>query len=236
VSIVRFSLLILFCPALATAQVNECAEVFSECKEDCALEFSSVRPEVQKKLGKCLKKCVKKQTSCEERELETRTNNLDPGSLDKAPASSEVDENGMPTRTSGRAAAKEDLRDDTAPPAAPTPRKAAAPSEEPRAARDEVRDAEVPKSSRTQLKTDEKEARVSEPVRKPEPEPVATSPKPEPRKKLDEDVRDDGARKAEPVARREEPPPPKKADKKKDDLPPAPAKPKEEDHDDLRNY
>jgi hypothetical protein len=25
-------------------------------------------------------------------------------------------------------------------------------------------------------------------------------------------------------------------DKKKDDLPPAPSKPKEEDHDDLRNY
>lgn len=237
VSIVRCSLLILLCPAVALAQVNECAEVFSECKEDCALEFSSVRPEVQKKLGKCLKKCVKKQTSCEERELETRTNNLDPGSLDKAPASTDVDDNGMPTRTSGRPAPKDDLRDDTpAPPAAPTPKKGAAPSEEPRAAREEVRESEVPKSSRTQLKTDEKEARASDPVRKTEPEPAVMTPKPDTRRKLDEDMRDDGARKAEPVARREEPPPPKKVDKKKDDLPPAPSKPKEEDHDDLRNY
>jgi hypothetical protein len=73
-------------------------------------------------------------------------------------------------------------------------------------------------------------------VPKTEPEPAVMTPKPDTRRKLDEDMRDDGARKAEPVARREEPPPPKKVDKKKDDLPPAPSKPKEEDHDDLRNY
>lgn len=239
----RSLLLLSVIPALSLAQVNECAEGFSECKEDCALEFSSVRPEVQKKLGKCLKKCVKKQTACEERELETRTNNLEAGALDRAPGSSDVDENGMPNRTTGRGddgAARrvpaDELRDDRAALAETnTPARKAAP-EPSKPPRGEVSDTELPKSSRTQLKTDEKApAAVAEKPVSRDAEPAAVTSKPEPRKKLDEDVRDDGTRRDAPVARREDPAP-KKVEKKKDDLPPPPAKPKEEDHDDLRNY
>ncbi|MDX2011335.1 MAG: hypothetical protein SFW67_14135 [Myxococcaceae bacterium] len=240
----RSSLLLIVVPALSLAQVNECAEGFSECKEDCALEFSSVRPEVQKKLGKCLKKCAKKQTACEERELETRTNNLDQGALERAPASTDVDENGMPNRTtgrsdegSGRRAPADDLRDDRGAPAEPTAPARKATPEPNKPPRAEVSEQELPKSSRTQLKTDEKEpAPVTEKPARRDPEPVVMTPKPDTRKKLDEDVRDDGPRREESVARREEAPAPKKAEKKKDDLPPPPPKPKEEDHDDLRNY
>jgi hypothetical protein len=231
---VRLVFLSVFVSAASFAQVNPCTEAFSECKEDCALEFSSVRPELQKKLGKCLKKCSKKLTTCEERELETRSNNLDEGALDKAPASGDVDENGMPNRTSGASSKRDELREEKSAESAAPPRKATeAPARPPR---DEVSDSELPKSSRTQLKTDEKDARpVAEKPASPEPKPIVMTPKPETRKKLDEDVRDDGPLKDEPVARRDEPAP-KKVEKKKDDLPPPPPKPKEEDHDDLRNY
>ena len=230
-------------PFAAVAQVNECAEVAAECKEDCSIEHSSLKPDAPKKLNKCLKKCQKKFTTCEERELETKNNSLEAGSLDKSPVSGDVDENNMPTRTAvkkakttdaeeKRAPLSEDLRDDRPAPA-PEPAKNAkkpkADEAEARAPREEVRESELPKSSRTALKVDEKDAKKEPPpaAKKSESEPVATTPKAETRK--EEDLRDDRPK--------VEPAPVKKGDKpKKDDLPAAPPKPKEEDHDDLRNY
>lgn len=238
----RVLFLTLLTPLAALAQVNECAEVAAECKEDCSIEHSSLRPDAPKKLNKCLKKCQKKFITCEERELETKNNSLEAGSLDKSPVSGDVDENNMPTRTAvkkakttddeeKRAPLSEDLRDDRPAPApAPEPVKTAKkPKAEEAAPKEEVRESEIPKSSRTALKVDEKEAKKEPPpAAKPsEPEPIVMKPKAETRK--EEDLRDDRPK--------VEPPPVKKGDKpKKDDLPAAPPKPKEEDHDDLRNY
>ncbi len=254
----RLLALLLLLPFTAAAQVNECAETFSECKEDCSLEHSSIRPDAPKKLNKCIKKCQKKFTTCEERELETKNNSLEAGSLDKSPVSGDVDEHGMPTRTTvtkskstddedRRPSPGDDLRDDRPAPApveeAPKKTKKAKASEdsESRPPREEVRESELPKSSRTELKVvDEKKAEPPAPVatKKSDPEPVASkntgsepivmTPKAESKKPVEEDLRDDRPRTTEP--------PPKKTEKKKDDLPPAPVKPKEEDHDDLRNY
>lgn len=253
----RLLALLVLLPFAAAAQVNECAETLSECKEDCSLEHSSIRADAPKKLNKCLKKCQKKFTTCEERELETKNNALDNGSLDKSPVSGDVDEHGMPTRTAvtkskstddeeRRPSPGDDLRDDRPAPApveeAPKKTKKAKASEESesRPPREEVRDSELPKSSRTELKVvDEKKKEPPAPVvsKKSEPEPVAAkktddaivmTPKAESKKPVEEDLRDDRPRASEPPA--------KKTEKKKDDLPPAPAKPKEEDHDDLRNY
>lgn len=241
-------------PFTALAQVNECAEVFSECKEDCSIEHSSLRGDAPKKLNKCIKKCQKKFTTCEERELETKNNALEAGSLDKSPASSDVDESGMPTRTAvkkskstddeeRRPSPGDDLRDDRPAPApAPEPKKSAKapkaePVEERRAPREEVRESEIPKSSRSELKVDpkeeKKEARAEPPPpasKKGEPEPIVMTPKADSKRPVDEDLRDDRPRASEPA------PPPKKTERKKDDLPPPPPKAKEEDHDDLRNY
>lgn len=253
----RLLCLMVLLPFAAVAQVNECAETFSECKEDCSIEHSSIRGDAPKKLNKCLKKCQKKFTTCEERELETKNNSLDNGSLDKSPVSGDVDEHGMPTRTAvtkskstdddeRRPSPGDDLRDDRPAPApveeAPKKTKKTKASEESesRPPREEVRESELPKSSRTELKVvDEKKKESPPPVaaKKTEPEPVASkktddaivmTPKSESKKPAEEDLRDDRPRASEP--------PPKKTEKKKDDLPPAPAKPKEEDHDDLRNY
>lgn len=254
----RLLALLLLLPFTAAAQVNECAETFSECKEDCSLEHSSIRPDAPKKLNKCIKKCQKKFTTCEERELETKNNSLEAGSLDKSPVSGDVDEHGMPTRTTvtkskstddedRRPSPGDDLRDDRPAPApveeAPkkTTKKAKAEDSESRPPREEVRESELPKSSRTELKVvDEKKKEPPAPVatKKSDPEPVASkktesepivmTPKAESKKPVEEDLRDDRPRATEP--------PPKKTEKKKDDLPPAPVKPKEEDHDDLRNY
>lgn len=237
----------------AVAQVNECAELASECREDCSIEHSSIKGDAPKKLNRCLKKCQKKFTTCEERELETKNNALEAGSLDKSPVSTDVDEQGLPTRTAVKKAKStddeerrpspgDDLRDDRPAPAEEAPKKssksAKAAEREPPPPREEVRESEVPRSSRTQLKVDEKEAAKetkkaeAPPARRPEPEPVAASSKPEPKpepKRVEEDLRDDKPR-AEP------PPPPPKAKSRPDEPPPPKPKPKEEDHDDLRNY
>ncbi|MBE2252059.1 MAG: hypothetical protein IAE78_21165 [Myxococcus sp.] len=239
----RLLLVVMMVPLSALAQVNECAEAAAECREDCSIEHSSLRPDAPKKLNKCLKKCQKKLITCEERELETRTNSLEAGSLDKSPVSGDVDENNMPTRTAvkkakstdeeeKRAPLSEDLRDDRPTPAEPvkTAKKPKSDDAEARPPpREELREAEVPKSSRAALKVDEKEApkAAPPPAKSSDPEPVVMTPKAETRK--EEDLRDDRP-KAEPA-------PVKKGDKpKKDDLPAPPPKPKEEDHDDLRNY
>lgn len=245
-------------PLAVLGQVNECAEQFAECREDCSLEHSSIRGDAPKKLSKCVKKCQKKLTTCEERELETKNNALEAGSLDKSPVSGDVDEHGMPTRTTVKKAKStddeerrpspgDDLRDDRPAPApVEEPKKSTKKSAEPeerRPPREEVRESEIPKSSRTELKVAEP-TKKDEP-KKPEPEPKRTGPEPrkaepdtivmtpkaEPKKPVEDDLRDDRPRASDPP-----PASSKKPEKKKDDLPPPPSKPKEEDHDDLRNY
>ena len=104
--VVLLPLLLVGTPSLA--QVNECQEVFSECREDCSIEHSSMKGNAPTKLNKCIKKCQKKLTACEEREVETKNNALEAGSLDKTPTSRDVDESGLPTRTSGKKSSSDD--------------------------------------------------------------------------------------------------------------------------------
>jgi len=235
-------------PFVAGAGAGDpCDDDFNECKENCLIEFGgSIRDEVKKKYGKCMKKCTKTADLCTERAIETRTNNLDEGALEKSPGSREVDENGMPERTTGKAKKTSDdappKRDDDVRAAdskrdKPEKAKAEKPSREERAEKpkkEEPRDEDAPKSTRTKLEKVEapkdepkpREERAEAP--REERQEIKVELKPDKRSSLDEDLRDDGVRrdeakpkKKEEPRRREEPPPPKR---------------QEEDHDDLRNY
>ncbi len=257
----RALVLLVLCPLAAFADISQCNDAHSECKDDCTLEFGgSIRTEAQKRFTRCVKKCAKKLTTCTERELETTRNGLDNGALDSSPVSGDVDENGMPTRTAVKKPGSTDDDDQKPPPTAEprqdrqgtvqeepvkAKRKKAADDESAQAPRDEVRESEVPRSTRTQLKSDEKsapkeaEVRVEAPAE--QPKPIVMEPKPDRRKALDEDLRDDGKKgNAEaPVAQRSEgpPPPPKKRrDEPRAEEPRPAARPKDEDHDDLRNF
>lgn len=210
--------LMLTASSLSFAQ--ECGENFAECKDDCLIEFGgSIRVEMKKKYERCLKRCTKVSRRCDERDEVTRTGNLDEGSLAGTPTTDQVDSNGIPTRSrkekktapvEERSTASRD--DDDAPPRP----------------KDDLRESEMPKSNRTQLKVEEK---------KKEDEPA-----PAPAKKIemkltpqkeDEDLRDDKPRaQSAPAPKEDEPPPPPPKKEKKKDPPPK----KEEDHDDLRFY
>lgn len=234
-------LLLAFALALAplSARAGECDDDFSECKEDCLIQYGgSIRVEVKKKYEKCLKKCSKTARRCTERQMETKSNNLDEGALDGAPTSDQVDADGLPTRdaASKKAPKKEapvdhddDLRHD-----APAHQGEELPADE------------VPKSSRSTLKTDEKsgpppeatkkrEAPKAEPVAEKraepadEPAPIRMTPKKDDGKSAGDDLRDDGPRDEKPAD--EEAPRPKRREKPKE-----PPPKKEEDHDDLRFY
>lgn len=232
----RFVLLSLVALAVPSFAASECDEDFLECKEDCAIEYGgSIRVEQKKGLDKCMRRCTKKVNRCTERVMETKASSLDEGALDGTPTSDEVDERGMPTRTGGgdpKRAKKE----------APVESDAEARDEAPAAPREALRSEEVPRSSRTTLKT---EAPSEAPAKKAAPEPEAAEvekPAPAPviemkmsRRKDDEDLRDDGPRTEAPKeeAAPAPPPPPKKREEKPKE---PPKKRVEEDHDDLRNY
>lgn len=223
-----------------SARAGECDDDFSECKEDCLIQYGgSIRVEVKKKYDKCVKKCSKTARRCTERQMETKSNNLDEGALDGAPTSDQVDAEGMPTRDTGskKTPKKEapidhddDLRND-------------APAHQ----GEELPANEVPKSSRTSLKTDEKSGPPPEPKKKSEepraekvaekpaepqadePTPIRMTPKKDDEKSAGDDLRDDGPREEKPAE--EEAPRPKRREKPKE-----PPPKKEEDHDDLRFY
>lgn len=220
------------------ARAGECEDDYSECKEDCLIQYGgSIRVEVKKKYEKCVKKCSKVARRCTERQMETKANDLDEGALDGAPTSDQVDSDGMPTRDPGSKKKKvapidhdDDLRHD-----APAHQGEELPADE------------VPKSSRTSLKTDEKSGPPPEPKKKSEapgaekvaekpadapadePAPIRMTPKKDDSKSPGDDLRDDGPREEKPA---EEEPPPRRRREKPKEPPPK----KEEDHDDLRYY
>lgn len=240
----RFLLLASLClPFAASAGAGDpCDDDFNECKESCLIEFGgSIRDDVKKKYGKCMKKCTKTSDLCTERSIETRTNNLDEGALDKSPGSREVDENGMPDRTTGKPKKTADgpvQRDDDVR-AADSRRDKPAKTEKPEKAekpkREEPRDEETPKSTRTKL--DKVEPTKAEKTEKPREEraeapreEIKVELKPERQSRNDEDLRDDGPRREEAKPKKREEP------RREEPPPPPPPKKKEEDHDDLRNY
>lgn len=238
------TLLALAVLAPQAALAGECEDDFAECKDDCLIQYGgSIRVEMKKKYDKCLKKCSKAGKRCTERQLETKSNNLDEGALDNAPTSDQVDSEGLPTREAkasktsdkaGKKAAKEApaaYEDSPAEEAPPAPK------------REALAEDEVPKSSRTSLKVDEKQAPSPEPVKKEEPQPrpepksekpaeeqvIKMTPKKDDGRSSGDDLRDDGPREDKPAE--EEAPRPKRREKQKE-----PPPKKEEDHDDLRYF
>lgn len=226
----------------ATAMGGECEDDFAECQDDCLIQYGgSIKVEMKKRYEKCAKKCSKKARQCTERRMETRNNSLEEGSLDRSPTSDQVDSDGLPTREkssgkSKRAAEPVDHDDDLK-------------SDEPSRAKEELPADEVPKSSRTTLKVEEKKApppetkqaeapKASKESRDskedargaPEEAPVIRmTPKKDDGKSAGDDLRDDGPREESPAV--DEALRPKRREKPKE-----PPPKKEEDHDDLRNY
>lgn len=223
----------------ATAMAGECEDDFAECQDDCLIQYGgSIKVEMKKKYDKCAKKCSKKARQCTERRMETRNNSLEEGSLDRAPTSDQVDSDGLPTREkpsrkTKKAAEPLDHDDDLK-------------SDEPSRPKEELPADEVPKSSRTSLKVEEKKAPPAEtkqaeaPKEPKEPKEdaratqedapvIRMTPKKDDGKSAGDDLRDDGPREESPAV--EEAPRPKRREKPKE-----PPPKKEEDHDDLRNY
>jgi hypothetical protein len=228
-SVLRLTLPLALCLALAAHAQAECDDAFLECKDDCVVEFGgSVRVEMKKRYEKCMKKCVKVANRCTERSLETKNNALDEGALDGTVTSDQVDKDNLPTRTAGkkkRAPEARTAEDDAA--------------DEPVKPKEALRAEEVPRSSRTTLKVEDAplpakdDSRREEPVARKEEPPRREDAAPKASRRDDEELRDDRPRAEAPKKRiEEEPPPPKK----REEPPKEPPKKKEEDHDDLRYY
>jgi hypothetical protein len=260
----------------------DCEDDFSECKDDCVIAYGgSTRLDMKRSFEKCMRKCSKVESLCTEHEVETSSNHLEEGALDRSPGSGEVDSNNMPTRTTVApkkpkkpAESRANEADEDAPKSskkappvearpndeekAPKREKKAAPVEAnaneadedaPAKPHEALHESEVPRSSRTQFKSEDdkpsksgKSGKASAESSKSESsggEKARRGREEQPKaERLDEDVRDDQPRaeKSPPRAEpKEEAPPPraKRAEEKPKDAPPP--KHKDED-DDLRNF
>jgi glucan-binding YG repeat protein len=122
----------------------DCEDEFSSCSEDCTMEFgSSARDEMKKRFAKCQKKCTKKERLCTERAVETRSGQLDEGSLEKSTSSRDGDEFGSPkARPQNKASDSRKPRgDDTE-------------KVQSKKSKGELEAEEIPKSTRSSLKTE----------------------------------------------------------------------------------
>lgn len=125
---------------------GECEDGYSECQEDCLIQFGgSIRVEMKAKFVKCIKKCTKKSATCRERFNETKVNRLNEGALDRSPTSRDVDEFGMPIVKTPKPKKRREVKDDevvtadraaraTEPPAPPVAKKAPEPIDSPKPA------------------------------------------------------------------------------------------------------
>jgi hypothetical protein len=214
---------LLFAFHARAGDISDCDDDYSECKEDCTMQFGA-KTDGKRKFGKCAVKCDKKLADCRERHMETKRNNLEEGSIAKSQSSRQSDEEDLrhadsnADKAAAAASSKEDddekpkkrskkSPDDDAPP----------PSK--------VSDDEVVKSNRTKVsdtppppakedpppkKKDEpvaKAQRDDPPPKKSDPPPPKNDPAPEPKSKsgLDSDVRSEDEK------------PSKKSDKPKDE-------------------
>jgi hypothetical protein len=204
--------LLLVVTAFAARAEPDCEEAFHVCKDDCVVEFGgSTQVKAKKSLAKCMEQCHEKDTLCTELVMETKSNNLEDGSLDHSPSSRDVDEHGLPTRTSG--SARDAVKPDEAQKAAP-PEKAAK--------------AEKPERVEKPSPHDEKPApkEPSAPPEKAEPQVIRL----EPKREKEDDLRDDKPRPEQKPGKVEaRPAAPPKAPAEK-------PRPKKDDDDDLRNY
>lgn len=214
-NVLRFLVCLTVLAPLAV-RAEECVDDYTECKDDCLIEFGgSIQVAMKKKFEKCTNKCNKLARRCNEREMTVRDNGLDEGSLDQKRGS---DDSEAPRKKSKKAA--EVARDDE-----PV-------QDEPVKKKEALRGDELPKSNRTELKSEDPPPAKKEEPKKEEPKQDVIEMKLS-KQKEEEDLRDDKPKATAKSAPREEeePPPPPKKEKKKEE-----PKKKEEDHDDLRYY
>lgn len=229
----RFLMFILLALVPLTSWAGECEENFSECQDNCMVEYGgSIREDIKAKFVKCVKKCGRTSTNCRERTHETKVNQLNDGALDKSPGSRDIDEDGMPIlkkRPTDRASTGDDLRDDlpSSEPAA-KPERVAKSKKRSKKPKEEIPEDEVIKSDRTPIAS-ERETAPSPPPPAPPPRETPREPAPPPEPVVVKSKPPEPDREPEPA-----PPPP--VAKKKYEEPPKPPPKKEEDHDDLRNY
>jgi hypothetical protein len=191
---------------LSARAAGECDDDFAECKDDCLIQYGgSIRVEVKKQYDKCMKKCTKASRRCTERQMETQSNQLDEGALDRTPTSDQVDADGLPTREPPPKQKPDERREPT-PRDEQTPPKPALESPKPRETTGPTPTA--PKST--------------------EPAPIRMTLKKDDGKSAGDDLRDDGPREAAPNS--DEPAKPKRREKEKKSPPK-----KSVDDDDLRD-
>ncbi len=201
--------------ALAARAEPDCEEDFHVCKDDCVVEFGgSTQVKAKKALAKCLEQCHEKDTRCTELVMETKSNGLEDGALDHSPSSRDVDEHGLPTRTSGSG------RDAVKPDPADRPEKLRKP--------EPVEKVDKPGGS---PRDDDKPEPKEPPAKKPA-EPAKDSAEPqvirlEPKREKEDDLRDDKPRPAQK---------PTKVESRPAKAPDEKPRPKKDDDDDLRNY
>jgi hypothetical protein len=168
--------------SFAAAASTDCKDEFATCNDDCQIEFGgSIRVELKKRYEKCAKKCAKKENLCIERAVETKSNQLDEGSLDKSPGSKEVDENGIPNRAAESSSEKKTK-------VAPAIARDEEPESAPVKPKPELRNDEIPKSTRSEIKSESQ----PESVKKEEAAPVLRVEMKE-KKAVDTDFRGDSA-------------------------------------------
>ena len=118
---------------------DDCGATFADCKEDCSLEYGSIRVEMKRRFAKCMTYCEQEAERCTDLKNESRVNSLDEGALEKSPHT--------PAPKHKSKAKKKRATVEEREPEEPAP-----------ARRDSLGEDEAPKSSRTALKTDEKPA------------------------------------------------------------------------------
>jgi len=174
---------LLLVPYARAADISDCDDEFSECREDCTMQFGA-KTDGKKRFGKCTVKCDKKLNDCRERHLETKRNNLEEGSIAKSQSSRQSDEEDL--RHSDAQPAKGAAADDDDDKPKKKKKKSADDDAPPPS---KVSDDELVKSNRT---------RVSEPPA-PKEDPAPKSDEPKAQAKKDDP----------PPSKKSDPPPPK---------------------------
>jgi len=205
------------------ARAADCGGAFSECKEDCSLQYGSIRVDMKKRFAKCMRRCQKESNRCTEHVLEARSNNLEEGALDRTPPDDDAADARDDAKPAERSAGTK-KRTKTKRPAVEEESTESASDEGPPRRREVLSDEEVPESSRTQLKSDEKS-----PAPVPPKDASATEPA-EPASTKAESPAPTRAESPAPAERSEPAPAPKREERYR------PPPRKEDDHDDLRNY
>lgn len=178
------------CSATARAgDPAECAEAVAECKEDCTMAFgTSMADGVRKKLARCLDRCAATDSDCKSRLKELNDGKLDDAAVRSGTASGPADgEPAAPAKKGDdvnavRARREGDERLDDAQREAPKPKQLKV-GELPPPSR-ELREDELPKSSRTEVKVEPKKTKL-EPAAPASPQPPAGKPTAAPEKKAE---------------------------------------------------